>query len=300
MEAISLTVPYQKVGSILGQGGSRVASIRTDANCDVRVQQAGQGITMRRIDITNKEPGISGAGALKMILDAIAETGDMETGEINLQLIISGFHAGCIIGPQGQTINGLRTTHPTIQLHIEKQVENCPERIVNFVGGVMDVCPAIMNVVQILEDGLRDGAITMPNKDRGMKRPRTSTNNFDNNSNMGMGGNNMPAAKKPFNMNNNNNNMMRNNTPRSGGGSGGTSRIEGEATFTVPYEQAGRIIGKGGKNIAYIRNQCGCKLDMEPMEQGSDVRILRIAGNMSSIEEACRLMQPMLDEDLNL
>lgn len=261
MDSIVLNVPSAQAGAILGQGGARVSAIRQDTAADVRIQQGGSGIPLRRVEIQ----GENTPNALVQVLQAIEES---STEEVNLQVLISSHYAGGIIGPQGQTIQGLRSAYPGVQLHMEKNVGNSPERVIQVGGLAKDVAKAIMDIVRIIEDGLKDGSLTAA-APTSLKRPRS--------------GPQMAGSTQ----------KMQSGIQGRQHGYPGACKTEGQLALSISNEQAGKIIGKGGVKIHSIRQQCGCKIDLEP---GNDRRTLRVTGALSNIEEACRVLSAYLED----
>lgn len=268
MTSIVLNVPSQQAGAILGQGGARVSAIRSDTGSDVRIQQSGSGVLLRRVEIK----GDNSMSALRQVLTAIEES-EKDNDEVSLQLVISSNFAGGVIGPQGQTIQGIRQANPGAQVHMEKNSGYSPERLIHVTGAAADVSSAIIQVVQVIEDGLKDGSLTAHSPVS--KRARTS---IEKNGHQNFGRTRNNAEKD-------HNNDRFYGYPR--------GRTEGQMTLNISNEQAGKIIGKGGRQIHVIRQKCGCRIDLEPR---GEQRALRVTGALCNIEEACRILSMYLDE----
>jgi heterogeneous nuclear rnp K-like protein 2 len=64
----------------------------------------------------------------------------------------------------------------------------------------------------------------------------------------------------------------------------------------VSSKEAGVIIGKGGKNVADLRDETGCKAGVSKVVQGVHDRVLTIAGGCEAISKAYAIVAKALLE----
>jgi len=64
----------------------------------------------------------------------------------------------------------------------------------------------------------------------------------------------------------------------------------------VSSKEAGVIIGKGGKNVADLRDETGCKAGVSKVVQGVHDRVLTIAGGCDAISKAYAIVAKALLE----
>lgn len=64
----------------------------------------------------------------------------------------------------------------------------------------------------------------------------------------------------------------------------------------VSSKEAGVIIGKGGKNVADLRDETGCKAGVSKVVQGVHDRVLTIAGGCDAISKAYSIVAKALLE----
>ena len=69
--------------------------------------------------------------------------------------------------------------------------------------------------------------------------------------------------------------------------------------ITVPSEQIGTIIGKGGETINQIRDKSRAKIEIDTSTYGSDERIISVIGTPLQIQMVQRLIQERLTNQLS-
>lgn len=89
------------------------------------------------------------------------------------------------------------------------------------------------------------------------------------------------------NNDNNNNGATSPNAGNNGGRAGGAAAASGEGQFTlralVTSKEAGIIIGKGGKNVADLREATGVKAGVSKVVQGVPERVLSVSGTLEGV-----------------
>jgi len=270
MEAITLVVPSAQAGAILGKGGERIKEIRSSTSCDIIVQKGAPGMVLRRVEILGEKAPV----ALHLVLESGSSDESSQGESVTLQLMISPAYVGAIIGNKGETIQRLRSEHPNVFIDMEKHVGHTTDRILSFSGQSKDISVIILEVVDLIGQGIRTGAFQQHS---GQKRQRTNGPDGDHMED----GDQSPHPGRP----------------RTQGTRGRPSKnaleskLVGTLSVSVETEKAGKVIGRRGATINQIRNESRCKVEMEGLTDASAThRKLEITGPLDGLEIACRMV----------
>jgi len=269
MEAITLVVPSAQAGAILGKGGERIKEIRSSTSCDIIVQKGAPGMVLRRVEILGEKAPV----ALHLVLESGSSDESSQGESVTLQLMISPAYVGAIIGNKGETIQRLRSEHPNVFIDMEKHVGHTTDRILSFSGQSKDISVIILEVVDLIGQGIRTGAFQQHS---GQKRQRN-----------GPDGDHMEDGDQ----------SPHPGRPRTQGTRGRPSKnaleskLVGTLSVSVETEKAGKVIGRRGATINQIRNESRCKVEMEGLTDASAThRKLEITGPLDGLEIACRMV----------
>ena len=81
------------------------------------------------------------------------------------------------------------------------------------------------------------------------------------------------------------------------GGNGGGGEATESTQVTIPNDMAGAIIGPGGQRIRKIRAESRAMITIEEPAQGSNERVITIAGDQKAIQTAQYLLQQSVREN---
>jgi len=282
MEAITLVVPSAQAGAILGKGGERIKEIRSSTSCDIIVQKGAPGMVLRRVEILGEKAPV----ALHLVLESGSSDESSQGESVTLQLMISPAYVGAIIGNKGETIQRLRSEHPNVFIDMEKHVGHTTDRILSFSGQSKDISVIILEVVDLIGQGIRTGAFQQHS---GQKRQRTAPSNGGGRTCVenGPDGDHMEDGDQ----------SPHPGRPRTQGTRGRPSKnaleskLVGTLSVSVETEKAGKVIGRRGATINQIRNESRCKVEMEGLTDASAThRKLEITGPLDGLEIACRMV----------
>jgi len=264
-----LVVPSAQAGAILGKGGERIKEIRSSTSCDIIVQKGAPGMVLRRVEILGEKAPV----ALHLVLESGSSDESSQGESVTLQLMISPAYVGAIIGNKGETIQRLRSEHPNVFIDMEKHVGHTTDRILSFSGQSKDISVIILEVVDLIGQGIRTGAFQQHS---GQKRQRN-----------GPDGDHMEDGDQ----------SPHPGRPRTQGTRGRPSKnaleskLVGTLSVSVETEKAGKVIGRRGATINQIRNESRCKVEMEGLTDASAThRKLEITGPLDGLEIACRMV----------
>jgi poly(rC)-binding protein 2/3/4 len=66
----------------------------------------------------------------------------------------------------------------------------------------------------------------------------------------------------------------------------------------IPNTAVGSVIGKGGSNIAHIRQISGAKVKLHNSEQGANDRVLELSGTQEQTHAAQSLVQAYMQSSM--
>ncbi|CAF1487448.1 unnamed protein product [Adineta ricciae] len=270
-------IPDKFVGLVIGKGGEQIVRLQQESGCKVQISQTrpdpapgGPNPPDRLANLSGTREAIERA---KRIMDEIITKGRMAdggSGNVNpysmggansktLDVMLPSAKCGLVIGKGGETIKRLSEEF-NVKMYVVQEttdidgIEHKPLRIM----GDPDRVERAKQYV--LESLLKTGGIpNSGNRSGGNQSGSSSFNEYGSRS----------------------------------GGAPMTGPCN-EATYHVPYEKAGIIIGKGGENIKEINRKSGAfvELDKSHVPQTGNVseRVFKLRGTPDQIVKAQQLM----------
>jgi len=283
---LALLLFNRDVGHVIGKGGEKIKSIRSETGARINIQTQVPGVAERITDVSGTVEEVT--RAIQLIASSLSE----DRPEITI--LAERRNLGAVIGKGGSTINEIRNDTGA-KIDIQKQcIGNSSQKEIRFYGDTESVHRAIEAVVQQLAEGTSPVQIPyMPGGSGG--------GNFGFPPTRGRGGPGGPRGPRgfggpgprggppmmqpgygdayeggpePF--------FGRNRAPQSG--------LHIETHIMVPTDIIGRIIGKGGASINSIRNRSGAKIVVSNNDDESDRRII-ITGGANSREMATAMIE---------
>jgi len=313
MDGVSLCVSNAQIGAVLGQGGSRVNQIRTETSCEVSIENGAPRVQNRRIDVK----GASYLDAVCQILGTLADSGE---ADVKMHLLVSHHHLGALLDGEGKLLPAISEAYPRLTMVVERGPLHTGRPLVNeqavcFSGTIEDIQQGVLQMLNVIETAIASGTLpAVPMPSSGEKRPRPPGGFNPHASippalrhqvaatqggvattvmpplNMAMGGiQGLPMAQHQH--------AHQGRLPH-GCPPGGMLVETPQLCLVLADEHAGKVIGKGGGNITQLRQQTGCKFDMEPSQGRGVPRILKVSGSLDQLHVAVAAIKPVV-EDIN-
>eukprot|EP00249_Psilotum_nudum_P023906 c29024_g2_i1 orf=101-2146(+) len=160
--------PLDKVGCIIGRGGSIIRSLRDEIGAGIRVADAVPGSDERVVIISAMEhpdDNLSPAQeALLHIQSRIVDLGPDEDAVVTTRLLVPSDQVGCLIGKGGSIIAEMRkSTHANIRILGMDALPNCAlpnDELVQIVGDIRVAREALIQVTRRLRGNLHDKSLS--------------------------------------------------------------------------------------------------------------------------------------------
>ncbi|GAB2241475.1 hypothetical protein Droror1_Dr00018250 [Drosera rotundifolia] len=158
--AVKVLCPADKIGRVIGKGGSTIKSIRHNSGAQIHVDDSKNNHDDCVITVTSTEKSdessFTAIEAVLLLQEKINEDGDV----VSMRLVVPSKNIGCIIGKNGSIINEIRKrTRADIRISKTEQPkfsDSTGERIEVF-GEVKNVRDALVQILSRLrEDLLKD------------------------------------------------------------------------------------------------------------------------------------------------
>lgn len=281
---LEVMIPGNKVGLVIGKGGETIKSLQEQAGVKmVMIQDSNLPTHLDKpLRITGNMPNCQ--RAKELVLDLIADK-DMGGGGGGVggggggggfgeygggggrhqqEIPVPRPMVGVVIGRGGEMIKKIQTdTGAKVQFKADDG--QGPDRVCTISGGPDKVQQAISMINELIDQAMQN------DRNRGRGRGRGDMNNSFGGGGGGGGG----------------------------GGAGGPPGRNGaygyggqdEASFTVPADKCGLVIGKGGETIRELNRQSGAHIELNRNQTGNPrERVFRIQGNPDQIQHGMRLI----------
>jgi hypothetical protein len=185
---------------------------------------------------------------------------------------------------------------------MEKHVGHASDRVLSFSGPTKDISGIILEVVELIGQGIRAGAFQQHS---GQKRQRPATSNgggrtFVEHESHGVDGEQLEDGEESPHMVRPHPQAQQGARvrPSSRNVVDAGNKLVGTLTVNIATDQAGKVIGRRGATINQIRNESRCKVEFESLADNSAThRKLEITGSLDGLEIACRLVNHHVDTD---
>jgi len=316
---------------LIGKGGNVINKIRHDSGCKIDVLEAVSGATKRcvavvgahqsiangifliaeRIFDQRKKGGASSSGSSGYTTFEVKASGEVESSECSITLLISNNAIGSIIGKGGVKINATRKDSGARIKISDKPLDDSTEKSVAVAGAPKTVQSALQIICsQLVEEADKVPTIPyVPRPDYAPYYPPTSGGRFDDPYTR-----DGPRRKRPLFEDE----WDRWDGPSTygrdrdyyGSGSRGYGRppppppprsappSASDQTLVVPVPDylMGGIIGKNGAAINEIRTRSGSRIKIAALEQGATDRMITITGTPVANELAVAMIHQKMGE----
>uniref|UniRef100_A0A8P4JX57 Heterogeneous nuclear ribonucleoprotein K n=1 Tax=Dicentrarchus labrax TaxID=13489 RepID=A0A8P4JX57_DICLA len=327
MVELRILLQSKNAGAVIGKGGKNIKALRTDYNASVSVPDSSGP---ERILSISADIETVGEILLKIIptLEEYQQYNGMDF-DCELRLLIHQSLAGSIIGVKGAKIKELRENTKTSIKLFQECCPQSTDRVVLVGGKTERVVECIKTMLELIaeapikgraqpydpnfyDETYEYGGFTVMFEERGggrrlmggfpMRGARSSGGDrgFDRMPSSRGGRGPMPPSRRDY----------EEMSPRRGPPpphpsrvTRGSGRGRGRGSYndmggpvittqvTIPKDLAGSIIGKGGQRIKQIRHESGASIKIDEPLEGSEDRIITIAGTQDQIQNAQFLLQ---------
>jgi len=261
---LEVMIPGNKVGLVIGKGGETIKTLQEKAGVKmVMIQDSNlPSHNDKPLRITGNMGNCQRARDLVFSLIADKEAGGGGGGNYAGEYGGGGRHTqeipvprtlvGVIIGKNGETIKRVQS-EADAKVQFKTDDGQGPDRLCTISGSPERVQQAIGMINELIREAMEK------DHNRGRGRGRGDMNDS-------CGG--PPGRHGAY-------------------GYGG----QDEASFTVPADKCGLVIGKGGETIREMNRQCGAYIELNKNQTGNPrERVFRIQGNHEQIQHAMRLI----------
>ncbi|OIV91973.1 hypothetical protein TanjilG_09514 [Lupinus angustifolius] len=313
---VRMLCPSDKIGRVIGKGGSTIRSMREASGARIEVDDSKAHQDECLISIIASE---SSSDLKSMAVEAVlllqGKINDEDDNTVSIRLLVPSKVIGCIIGKSGSIINEIRKrtmADVRISRSDKPKYADVNDELVELVGGVDCVRDALIQIVLRLRDDV------LKERDIGQKTPMgaeslypggsvfslpsmlpsvphvTAPLAYDQRTKSGSGLGMLSSSSlygyRSFPMGENDYGSMSSYAPTPYGGLLPPSTME----MLVPANAVGKVLGKGGSNIANIRKISGAIVEISDSKSGRGDRIALISGTPEQKRAAENLIQAFI------
>lgn len=321
--------PNNKIGSIMGRGGSIIRSLQEEIGVRIRVSDAVSGSDERVVIISSVEhldDNISPAQeALLHVQSKIADLGPDEDAVITSRLLVPSNQVGCLLGKGGNIIAEMRRlTRANIRILGKDELPNCAlsnDELVQIVGDITVAREALIQVTKRLRANLcqersfptSGGAMAMSLGSSLSHRPGdhgspARMHSYFPESSIHSGGRASSSYQElspsPGHWTRQDilggRSLAEYESPSLQPASGLFTRSAGAVVtkttveVVIPDHVASSIIGNGGNKIVQIRQMSGAKVNLLDVRPGASESVVEISGTPEQTHAAQSLLQAFI------
>ncbi|XP_042378734.1 KH domain-containing protein At4g18375-like [Zingiber officinale] len=311
---LQVLCPSDKIGRVIGKGGSTIKSIRQSSGATISVDDKKDDTDECIITVTSTESTNDvKSSAIEAVLLLQEKINDQDDNNANIRLLVPSKAIGCLIGKSGSIINDMRkSTKAIIYISKGKKPKNASSdsELVEVSGEVGRLRDALRQVVfRLREDSLKDKESNQNvHKDTNQNVPLHSSSlsvsqvlpenppraplNYDHRveAERGLGGfsgsslygyNTMPARDSYG--------SLSSYSSKSYGGG-----LPAYFDIVIPPGALSKVMGKGGTNLDNIRKISGAHVEVVDSKTSPFERVARISGTAEQKRTAENLIQAFI------
>ncbi|XP_022720264.1 KH domain-containing protein At4g18375-like isoform X2 [Durio zibethinus] len=312
---IRVLCPYDKIGRVIGRGGGTIKSIRqasgalievddTKADCDECI------ITV----IATESPDDLKSMAVEAVLLLQGKINNEDDDTVTMRLLVPSKVIGCVIGKGGSIINEIRKRTKAEVCISKGEKPKCADannELVELAGEVSSVRDALIQIVLRLrddvlkekdsghnpsvgEDSLYSGGVSLSVPSLLSSVPPVASLAFDQRAESGSGLGVLSSSSLygygTLPMGENDYGSMSSYSSKLYGGLPPSSSLE----ILIPPNAVGKVMGKGGLNLANIRKISGAMIEISESKSSRGERVALITGTPQQKREAENLIQAFI------
>ncbi|KAJ7947322.1 KH domain-containing protein [Quillaja saponaria] len=312
---IRMLCPSNKIGRVIGKGGGTIKSIRQASSAHIEVDDT-KDVRDCLITITSTESRNDlKSMAVEAVLLLQGKISDEDDSTVSTRLLVPSKVIGCIIGKSGSIINEIRK-RTRADVRISKgdkpKLADANDELVEVVGGVDSVRDALIQIVLRLRDDVLKEKDSGHNSSVGAEplysggaslavpsvlssvQPVAAPLGYDQRAEVGSGLGMLPSGSLygygSFSMGDNGYGSMSSYASKLYGGLPPPSTLD----MLIPANAVGKVLGRGGANIANIRKISGATIEVSDSKSSRGDRIANISGTSDQKRAAENLIQAFI------
>lgn len=312
---IRVLCPTNKIGRVIGKGGSSIKSVRqaSGARVDVEDAKADRDHCIITILSTESLDDLKSM-AVEAVLLLQAKINDEDDDTVAMRLLVPSKVIGCIIGKSGSIINEIRK-RTKAEIRISKSEKpkcaDADEELVEVVGEVSSVRDALIQIVlRLRDDVLKDkegarnpsgGSDSIYSSTAGHSVPSVLPNvpsvaplTYEQRAETGGGVGILSSSSLygygSLSMGDNSYGSLSSYSSKVYGGLPQPSTLE----IVVPAHAVGKVMGKGGMNLENIRKISGAAIEISESKSSRGDRVAVISGTLEEKRAAENLIQAFI------
>ncbi|PKU67397.1 KH domain-containing protein At4g18375 [Dendrobium catenatum] len=307
---VRVLCPSDKIGRVIGKGGSTIKTVRQSSGASVDVDDTKKKNDECIITVSSTESldDVKSA-AVEAVLLLQGKIHDEDDKTVSIRLLVPTKVIGCLIGKGGSIINEMRKkTKAEIRISKSEKAKSASsdEERVEVSGEVSRVREALLQIIlRLREDALKDreGSNAVPPIDSlytsNLSVPpllpgvqSVSSLGYDHrtepgsglgllSSNSLYGYNSLQAGENAYG-------SLSSYSSKSYGG------LPSYVEMSIPSHAIGKVLGKGGSNLANIRKISGADIEIVDSKSSRFERIAQISGTPDQKRSAENLIQAFI------
>ncbi|XP_010275880.1 PREDICTED: KH domain-containing protein At4g18375 [Nelumbo nucifera] len=312
---IRLLCPFDKIGRVIGKGGSSIKSVRQASGARVEVDDTKGDRDECLITVTSTEASDDVKSmAVEAILLLQGKINDEDDDTVSIRLLVPSKIIGCIIGKSGSIINEMRKRTKADVRISKSDKPKCAEdndELVEVVGEVSSVRDALVQIVLRLRDDVlkdRDGGRNPPpvsdslySGGSGLSVPSVlpsvppvaplgGYDRVESGSSLGMLSSSSLYGYGSLSGGENGYGSLSSYSSKPYGGLPPPSALE----MVIPANAVGKVMGKGGANMGNIRKISGATIEFVESKSSRGDRVVHISGTPEQKRSAENLIQAFI------
>ncbi|KAK7359465.1 hypothetical protein VNO77_01425 [Canavalia gladiata] len=313
---VRILCPSDKIGRVIGKGGSTIKSMRQATGARIEVDDSKANHDECLIIITTTEsPNDLKSMAVEAVLLMQGKINDEDDTTVSIRLLVPSKVIGCIIGKSGSIINEIRK-RTKADVRISKgdkpKCADVNDELVEVGGSVDCVRDALIQIIlRLRDDVLRErdtghnppiSAESMYSGSAGLSLPPVLPSvppvaaplvydqRAESGSGLGMLSSNSLYGYGSLSMGENGYGSISSYANKLYGGLPPPSTLD----MLIPANAVGKVLGKGGANIANIRKISGATVEISESKSARGDRIALISGTPEQKRAAENLIQAFI------
>ncbi|XP_068325007.1 KH domain-containing protein At4g18375-like [Pyrus communis] len=312
---VRVLCPFDKIGRVIGKGGGTIKSIRQVSGARIEVDDTKDRDECIISVTATESPDDLKSMAVEAVLLLQEKINDEDDDSVSIRLLVPSKFIGCIIGKSGSIINEIRKrTKADIRISkADKPRGADANELVEVAGDPSSLRDALIQIVlRLRDDVLKDrddglntsgGAESMYSGGPALSMPSVlpsvppvSSMRYDQRAESGSGLGLLSSGSLygygSVSMGENGYGSMSSYSSKLYGGSAlpPPSTLE----MLVPANALGKVMGKGGANIANIRKISGAMVEISESKSSRGDRVAHISGTPEQKRTAENLIQAFI------
>ncbi|GAV75031.1 KH_1 domain-containing protein [Cephalotus follicularis] len=312
---IRVLCPFNKIGRVIGKGGGTIKNIRQASGAHVEVDDTKADRDECVITVTTTEaPDDLKSMAVESVLLLQEKINDENVDTVTMRLLVPSKIIGCLIGKSGSIINEIRK-RTKADVRISKgekpKCADVHDELVEVVGEVGSVRDALIQIVLRLRDDV------LKDKESGHNPPVGADSVYPGGASFSMpsllpsvppvahlGYDQRHESGSGLGVLSSSNLFGYGSLPMGDSGYGSVSAYSSKlyegltppsaVEMLVPANAVGKVLGKGGANVANIRKISGAMVEISESKSSRGDRVARISGTAEQRRTAENLIQAFI------